>query len=495
MPTTFRYLARLYRQTGPSSLPIVTFVARAGDIARWAGVPRKAEELGKGTYTGFQRALDEERAEDIEDFFTEPKNLSPTAIVVAFREETCTITPVDESVASTLRSPNEPGELVWVSFQLDDFESKSMEQLLQQFLASATRRVANESGNGSSTDAESQSESEEVTDASEFEVHDSHLRAFVNWLERGLAASRAGLPMPDGVTEEQLRGTLESMLTPAMLVDGQHRVYGGLRQEESLPFTVCALINAPWEEQVFQFVVINQQAEGIQGSFLSAIVSSSLTQAEVQDLDHRLESAGVNVQAAEMMDRINSDAGSPFHGMVKFGVVGERGWLPYVGMRQLALSWWRISGSDFSRVVEPACSGGTRRERMEDWKRRQWWNYFSSFWGVVRARYEPTPTGEIALWRDKESQLLRVVTLQAMQRLFLYWMKFSQREFNSNLDSFKNDVKSWAESFPPAFFRETWNGATLPKDREKLEDALKNLVANPEFKFRNSRLFVDRSGS
>jgi hypothetical protein len=495
MPKTFRYLARQYQQTGESGLPIVTFVAKATDISQWAGVPRKAEEVGRGTYTGFQRALDEERTEQIKDFFDDPKNISPTAIVVAFREGTCTVEPLAAELATQLHSGQEPGELVWISFELEDMGSRTLQQLLEEFLDSARRRVAGEDQSNPDDTESRPPESVEPGSENEFVVHDSHLKAFVKWLEEALAAVRDGRALPGGVSENEVQGTLEAMLSPAMLVDGQHRVFGGQMHGEATSFCVCALLNAPWEEQVFQFVVINQQSQGIEGSFLSAIVSSSLTQAEVRDLETRLKSAGVNVLVAELMDRVSNDGTSPFYRMVKFGVVGETGWLPYTGLKQLALRWWSIGGSDFDRVVGPACSGTSRQEKIADWRNRRWWDYFSAFWGAMRARYEPTPQGEIALWSDRNSQLLRVVTLQTMQGLFLHWMKYSQRTFNSNIDAFKADVGSWAQCFPHAFFREPWNGATLPKDRAKLKDALDRLVENPEFKFRNSRLFQDRSSS
>src|SRR5262249_13016221 len=59
---------------------IITFVAPAEEIRTWAGVPHKTTSfLG-----GFQRPLSD-RFRKIISFFNEKGNVSPTAIVVAFR--------------------------------------------------------------------------------------------------------------------------------------------------------------------------------------------------------------------------------------------------------------------------------------------------------------------------------------------------------------------------------------------------------------------------
>src|SRR5690348_11972457 len=62
----------------------VAFVAHSREILEWAGVPRKSD----GLLTGYQRFKDDVRiTQDIVRFFQDPRNCSPTAIIVALRKD------------------------------------------------------------------------------------------------------------------------------------------------------------------------------------------------------------------------------------------------------------------------------------------------------------------------------------------------------------------------------------------------------------------------
>ncbi|HQU46564.1 MAG TPA: hypothetical protein PK867_27405, partial [Pirellulales bacterium] len=80
---TFRYSVFAFRQQAAAPVQ-VAFVAPAQEILQWSGVPRKSDEL----LTGYQRFLDDQRVnEEIVPFFQDPKNCSPTAIIIALRKD------------------------------------------------------------------------------------------------------------------------------------------------------------------------------------------------------------------------------------------------------------------------------------------------------------------------------------------------------------------------------------------------------------------------
>ena len=78
----FEYDVLAFRQQEESPIQ-VTFVANAGDIMIWSGVPRKQDEL----LAGYQRFRDDNRInQEIVPFFQNDKNCSPTAVIVALRK-------------------------------------------------------------------------------------------------------------------------------------------------------------------------------------------------------------------------------------------------------------------------------------------------------------------------------------------------------------------------------------------------------------------------
>ena len=72
---------------------------------------------------------------------------------------------------------------------------------------------------------------------------------------------------------------LRDMLKPALVIDGQHRLFGAAGVEEDIPLLVCSLVQPSWKEQVFQFIVVNDKAAGIPKPFITSLAGMSLTSA------------------------------------------------------------------------------------------------------------------------------------------------------------------------------------------------------------------------
>lgn len=494
MAQQFRYLARRFLQHPNNQAPLLSLVASSDDIVKWAGVPRKAYEFRNGTLVGFQRQLDDARIREIRDFISSERNVSPTAVVVAFREGTISLHLLDNN--EKLKGGNDPGELVWVEFKLDD-SPPTLSEAIKKYLALVTPRLPATPEENEADNIPSVDQVEVVDDEEEFIIHDSHLLGFVRSLRAKLDDLCQQGDDPDLYSEEEkkLLETLTELLKPAMLVDGQHRVYGAHILEMDVAFTVCALSNVSWEEQVFQFVVVNQKAQPIAPEFLSAIVSTSLTQTEISNLMERLSAARINVEEHQMMDRVNHDPESPFRGMVKFKIAGEEGKLPYPGMRQIANQFRRLTPDPrFSNVAAHLCAGKTITEKKRNWAGEKWFGYFCAFWGVIKDKYGDTPPGEKPLW-NPESQLLKIAVLQIIQDEFLAWSSYSKQEWPSDIEAFKRLVRKWIENVPRAFFAEDWKGVKsipTPESRERIRESLRTLIENANYQFRRARLFKER---
>ncbi len=496
MAKFFSYLARRFYQHSHSGMPILSFVASSDDIVKWAGVPRKAYEFRDGTLIGFQRQSDEKRVKEIGNFISSEKNVSPTAIVVAFREDAIRFQSIEnnESLAGT----NDPGEIGLIKFELKENPS-SLSEAIEQYLALVRPRLPSEGEHelDNASAIESKNGIYEVKeDNDEFIIHDSHLVRFIRSLQVVLNDIDKRGDDPDLYSEEEqkLLETLTELLKPAMLVDGQHRVHGAHTLEADVAFTVCALSDASWEEQVFQFVVVNQKAQPIAAEFLGAIVSTSLTQSEIETLMERLDAAGINVEEYQMMDLVNNDPASPFRKMIKFRVTGEMGKLPYPGMRQLANQFRQLTPNPrFELLASHFCSGNSMKEKRREWEKDKWLEYFCAFWGIIKDKYGDSQSDENFLW-EPESQLMRIAVLQIIQDEFLDWTLQSKRQWSDEVAEFKKLVQTWIEYVPREFFLEKWRGVKSipsPDGRERIREALRKRISDPNFRFRKSRLFQE----
>jgi len=328
---TYSYLGQLYSQGG-SDLTIVSFCASANDVKDWGGVPSKTERF----HGGFQRALSE-RYKKIKSFFDDAQ-ASPTSVVVAFREATLRLSPLGYppswvSDASLSLKP----QFVHISFDvdLDNDDEVSIEDLRARVAAILKPRLEDsnqqlgadvaaedaeanddEEPDSDSADLSEESDISEDVDSTETSTDDeafedkeaeldvghSKLRAFyefitsddkvATWLSNE-TAKHAALSAQAKKTakdhealryrpDERLRYSLLSLLRPAMIVDGQHRVWGAYHSDKApITFSVCAIRDADWIEQVFQFVVLNKLAKPISPGFLTSILNTSLTNAEV----------------------------------------------------------------------------------------------------------------------------------------------------------------------------------------------------------------------
>jgi hypothetical protein len=151
-----KYEVIAFRQQVKSPIQ-VAFVAHAGEILSWAGIPRKSDEM----LTGYQRFLDEKRVDgQILPFFQNSENCSPTAIIVALRKDStlghCKL--ANESIA--------PGEIIKTTLTiLFDEASVQTDELFESALRYVNNRLSQSPSEPESVVVEE--EQEEDTDNSE----------------------------------------------------------------------------------------------------------------------------------------------------------------------------------------------------------------------------------------------------------------------------------------------------------------------------------------
>ena len=367
----------------------MAFVAHAGDILSWAGIPRKSDEL----LTGYQRFLDEKRVDSqITPFFQTVENCSPTAVIVALRKDSslghCKL--ANESI--------EPGSIVHttLTISLNDDALKT-DDLFESALAYVNTRMANDNSPPSTNNDEGD-ELEDEEDASPDEDDENYGddstedEALAHLGTSTLERMRQLLNDRNNWTNRNFRKAIVEFVKPVMLIDGQHRTSGAAKiGENGLPFVICGLYDVPWTEQVFQFTVVNLKPKRLPPSTITAIAGLSLTRTEQHDVENRLRQAGVRMAEVSMMSLVAYSDESPFTDLVDMNV-GSRtenaSRLGYSAVKRLATPWYRATRKSFTLIAKEILDTNNQATARSEWReQRIWFDFFCAFWNTVRSQY------------------------------------------------------------------------------------------------------------
>jgi len=269
--TRYTFNGFAFRQN-PKSPELFAFVAPAEDLIKICGVARKSEHF----LTNYQRALDMDRVNrEVAPFFRIVENCSPTAIVLSLHE-----TPVAQIEFEDLTDAEGVSlNLKRLSLTVRDIDSLSDQEVVNYAVRLLDTRLSSETHGTESDDstagedimanpvADDEVDPDDVGDESGKSDDDEDLgegeedekielgQSMLQELWRKLKSN--------DVIPPELLDTLRDMLKPALVIDGQHRLFGAAKVEENIPLLVCSLVKPDWKEQVFQFTVINDKATGI----------------------------------------------------------------------------------------------------------------------------------------------------------------------------------------------------------------------------------------
>lgn len=466
---------------------LVSFSAPAKEIMLWAGVPRKGWTL-RALY---QRLLDTSRISQVGSFFTPQPgakigNLSPTAVTIALMSSISRIPDVPGAFELTLPMP-EPPRITGGRNQIEGELARLAKHLLPSHLDRFTgemRTLLERYALGS-------------IDRSELDEHlpqEEYVGQFVADLVAlasapGTFLGERGLNGPDDAL--QLLDALFELSKPALIVDGQHRVFGGAEAGgPPVNFLVCAVPECSWEEQAFQFVVINEAAEPVDVTVLYDIFGSSLTRDEAEGVRRRLGKSGKDVERRIAAVIAYRDPESPFFNMVQLRVEDlPPNVEPYLSPRLIvelidgsrSCKAFRSDPEFIRHVVLPSLGNGASVEDWKGWYDGTWRRYWYALWQAVRDYFN---SGESPLWRPTvRTNLTKGVTLKVLQDVLLEEMISQARSADEQVvrlrdigveeqkieqfleelrlpetpEEFRTRVKSqFLDGFPIKFFERTW---------------------------------------
>lgn len=475
----FETIGIAFRQN-PQAPQLFSFVASSNELKKICGVARKSEKL----LTNYQRALDEDRViKEVAPFFRDPKNSSPTAIVLSIHES-----PKVKVDFVDIADGNGLGvDLKKITIEMEDVDSLSNEEVIASAIEFLDSRLSsdtdseniNQSGvvanDGAQNDAKSEQddtdEEEEEEDSStdsENEVNDNSGDEEIDLGKSMLKELREKLIARDDISND-LIDTLRDMLKPALVIDGQHRLFGAAKVEENIPLLVCSLVKPDWKEQVFQFTVINSKSVGIPKPFITSLAGMSLTPDELQALNDRLAQAGVQLWEVEVMQKMGYDPSSPFFGKINFNVSGAGGGLGYQTMKKVGKAWFEVKNDGLLEVIRglyqrPDAKKYSQKSLKDQWRKNDlWFDYYSIFWGAIKNKF-----GNTSLW-ELHSTFMIAVVLEQLQTTFLEYLEsvtsLTIAKINDADDSvrqekiraeFKQIVDSFVSKFEERHFSKPW---------------------------------------
>lgn len=498
-----QYTALIFRQR-PNAPLQVAFVAPSSEIDAWARVPTKRT----GTVRNFQRAELPAHVHEVQEFFENVSNASPTAVVVGFdpiRSQDL-VTVAYEEDCDSQTSGVDPTQLRVGTIRIrwhDDPDPRTKTELLTAILASyATLRdyifsellditgtsipgleatlvaLVEQAKSGQPLVIEETEDADmppfndleegdfdgvSPGDASDFD--DTELSQDITGSLAGLSPSErqvivgrlgflaeldpTSLAARSEADLQNLYETVRDELKPGILIDGQHRIKG-TRKLASIPFLVTALPDADWPELAFQFIVTNRTAKRVAESLLISIVGNSLSRDQRAAIEDRLRDAGVRVGLIEAVMRVNEDERSPFRGMLAFGLRDEKGFIDAAAIRGKVIQLWYERKSPIRELFDHRCSGTRMSDRTEFWKSENlWFEYFVAFWRAVAERYEGSSVFSTELepgTRIPISRLMTATVLKVFQESVMeYVSKYVKQKKIADNVSFEDSLPDTEE--------------------------------------------------
>jgi len=316
------------------------------------------------------------------------------------------------------------------------------------------------------------------------------------------------------------RSALESFVKPAVVVDGQHRLEGALKaaqdelDDEPNQQEVARLIDSghsPEEadrrvrcrlarnlpvsllmaehpaEHVFQFVIVNQKATPISRPLLGTIISTTLSNDELEPVRERLNKAGIPLEDSRAIASLTRDPRSPFYNKVERGLATEGSgellaWSVFGGLVRMFKDLrggilfgsrvdhadkWRRHHLNGSRIVQGWEEHYANDDGAYDyWHERCWRDAFVQFWGTIRDYFGNTSDDQAHnYWgRPRQSNLFNKISLTILAADFLQFLC----DRGIGIDS-ADDVPSlvrdqWLDGVDPGYFNRNWRLEGVKKD-------------------------------
>src|SRR6185437_7827085 len=257
--------------------------------------------------------------------------------------------------------------------------------------------------------------------------------------------------------QEAIRGYIEGVSKPGLIIDGQHRVFGAKNVSEfDVRLPVVILPGLAFAEQVFQFYVLNSKARPLKPTELRRIISTSLTNAEIDQLYGRFLAAGIEAEEARWTHELNTDPASPFRMRIDFGYDEPGAVIPENVADQVVRAFMKMPMGKYRQLIDPL------GDRWTDTNNRL--ELFFWFWTAIKEVYATAwGCAEAEADEGKKHQLFMKVALLTLQTFLLNRFVTALPYRNpadppplSTQEEVRKMVKSTLTNLPADFFEKEW---------------------------------------
>jgi hypothetical protein len=440
----------------PGAPPFFLTSVPAAELLEWCDVPR-----AKGDYmAGYQRVLDSKRTGDLANYLRlSPNNIVPGAVIVAVDSDYASVT--DEGDGRWMLSVTEDAR---------DFETK-----LQELWGSFTTRLTDDELSSASIEFSSSTNDADSDDDETFPT--SYLASLAKELT-------AAVKDWEGVAEprrEAIRSYIDGVSKPGLIIDGQHRVFGAQGvSDHDVVLPVVVLPGLEFAEQVFQFYVLNSKARPLKPTELRRIVSTSLTNAEIDSLYGRFRAAGVEAEEARWTLLMNTHPDSPFQARVDFGYDEPGAIIPENVADQVVRGFMKMPQRRYRQLTQPLGELWIDPEQRLD--------IFFWFWSAVKETYAETwADAEVDADIGKKPQMFMKVALLTLQQFVLdrfvtalpYRGAGEPPPLSTEADVAQM-VRSTLTNLPGTFFQKEWKMKQIDtsEGRKALYTAMETVWSN-----------------
>ena len=536
-----------------TSKPLIVFGAAASEIELWAGIPQKKSFEPDGSESsGFQRTENRKRLEQLKKFYTNPSNVVQNSLI-------CGLKKIE---GGNVDFKTEDGISGVLTITFPDLYNARLEELFSLLRSSLESRIGTKTYSVDekllATLKSKLFESEGITDSTievdedeiinELETDDgiesaifeeSHLEQFL----ADVAIRHELLKELSDNTDIQNaneflgfeRNAILSFLLPITLVDGQHRLKGAMLAARSMLETeevileiaesidkgidpetvekellhkysrklpVSLLMEDDPKEQVFQFVVINQKATPIGKSLLGTIISTSLTDIEMENVSGRLKESGIVLEEARAITWAARNPESPFYGLVDRGIQTEKkDLLQWNVMGSLIQIFKELRGGclfhvkvDYSKrwkekylTSSEIINTTDAKEAFYEWSKLDgvWRDFFVAFWSKVKLEFADEANSEKPnYWgRTRNSNIFNKISLTILAADFFKYLVSAKKSIN-NINEIEELVDDWLEDVNRDYFDRDWQTKGVKKDstgiRAKWSEIWSDYRDNPE---------------
>lgn len=406
----------------------------AQELLQWADAPRKKLKY----MAGYQRELDVRRTANIRKFIEQsPANILPSSVIVAARSDCVHVSAADEASGAC-------------SVEIEWSETRSPDAARASLLKNLLARLNEHEKQSIGALERLEEETSDAIETEEEEADDLDLPP-ASYLA-ALASELQNFETLEVSRQEEIDEHVRMLAKPGLIIDGQHRVFGAKDVVDfPVQIPVVFLPGLSMQEQVFHFYILNNKAKPLDKTQLRSIVSTSLSNGEIEALYDRFDSAGLDAEEARWTHEANTIEGSPFKGLISFGLGEETSALKEPVADQLMRHFVKMPPK-FRALFSDV-------EKWKDYEYRL--ELFFAFWRAVKDTYPEA-------WEKAtkgEGQLFRKVGLLVLQDYVLETLK-SVRAFQDESpfasgQSLYEAVQKALSRLPEAFFLREWKVKSL----------------------------------